>query len=45
MPETQQTEGHALGLASLALSPSPEPTPPQTPSLWMGEALGTSTPC
>lgn len=43
MPETQQTEGHAPCPTGRSLSPSPEPTPPQTPSLWTGEALGSST--
>lgn len=44
MLETQQTEGHAPCPTGRPLSPSPEPTPPQTPSLQTGEALGTSTP-
>lgn len=44
MPETLQTEGHALCPTGRPLSPSPEPTPSQTPSLQTGEALGNSTP-
>lgn len=44
MPETLQTEGHTLCPTGRPLSPSPEPTLPQTPSLQTGEALGTSTP-
>lgn len=44
MPETLQTEGHALCPTGRPLSPSPEPTLPQTPFLQTGEALGTNTP-